>query len=143
MRKKIEYNLEYREDGEKKFFLFVIDFVCNWCIKEFNAVMAMAFDIQNKWDRISNINSIIASENGNKKKLKEEEQECLDYIIKYKDMDIVERRFAILKQILIDNGYKQEQFLNFDFWDRCVDPSTIIEFLGACIWKDIDKKKLH
>ncbi len=147
--KAIDYALEYRENGERRIYHLSIDFVSNYIIREFNKIMQVAYDVQNKWDRISDITTEISS-------LKMEKPEgYLDKLIRLdSDMSamtagilshdtegVVNKRFEILQQLLNDNGYKEPFLHDFDFWDKQVDPSQMIELLSLCAWKDIPKKK--
>jgi hypothetical protein len=55
---------------------------------------------------------------------------------------IVERRVNLVLDILRDNGIKEnDEILKYDFWDSCVEPKDINDFIDAAINKDISKKK--
>lgn len=149
MTKKIEYLLEYREDGERKVYQLEIDFVSNYCIREFNHIMQVVYDVQNKWDKIGDLRTEIAALRTDrpdgyveKSALLENEINSLANQITANDTEgILKKRFELVKQILSDNGYKEPFFYQYDFWDKCVDPAQIIEFISLCAWKDIPKKK--
>jgi len=147
--KKIDYILLYREEGEQKALPLEIDFVSNWCIREFNKIMKVAFDVQNKWDKISDITSEMAALKFDKPdgyldkmiRLESDMSEMTAGILSHDSEMVIQKRFELIKQLLSDNGYKEPFLYDFDFWDRCVDPNNIIEFLTKCIWKDMPKKK--
>ena len=151
MTKEIKYDLEYREKGERKKLPLSIDFVSNWCIREFNKLMQIIFDIQSKWDDISDLNTEIAAlktekPDGWKDQVAAKSKQVTEMsqaILAFDSEEIVHKRFDLLKQLLEDNGYKQEFLYDFNFWDKQVDPDMIIKFLTACTWKDIDKKKVQ
>jgi len=149
MRKSVDFDLEYRVDGQTSIQTFRIDFISNWCIREYNVILTYIFDVKKKWDKLNLILEEInllksTKENGWREKVKEfdsESRKIYSELAQYGDKHVETERFGLIRQILIDNGYKDERFLNFDFWDRCVSPGDTNLFLESCIWKDIDKKK--
>lgn len=149
MGKVLNFELEYREKGEKKILNLTIDFVSNWCIREFGEIFAGVATVKNSWDAISDLNAELAEakalkEDGYKEKvsfIKERIKSETDAILTFSNNGFLERRFALVKQILIDNGVTDEKVLSPEFWDRNVDPAVMIEFLTACVYKDMDKKK--
>lgn len=145
MRKKIDYKLEYRESGEVKYFDLAIDFVSNRVIKEFSDLVLMGGEAEKAYNRISDIYTILAAEKLTKEEidlLKVEIKACDNKILEFNENGYFEKRFNVLKRLLVDNGYKDEMILSFDFWDEKVDPINIIEFLYAAVYKDIEKKKI-
>lgn len=145
MRKKISYLLEYREDGEHKEIDIEIDFISNRVIKDYSDLILLAGEVEKAHNRISDIYTILASEKLTDKEIedyKKEEENCLATILKFNDNGYFEKRFEILKRILIDNGYKNDKkLMSFDFWDESVDPFNLLEFMSKSVYKDIDNKK--
>lgn len=146
MKEVIKYDLEYRVDGDKHFKHLEIDFVPDGRRKEFNKQLSIADDVRSKWDRISDIQTLLVGEKDKEKirKLKDEEKACCDYIMSFSDMDVIKMRFDIIKKVLVKNGYANDKdLMSFEWWDNNVDPYDINELLRLCVFKDIDKKKRH
>ena len=148
MKKKLSFDLEYRIDGEKKFKHLEIDFVPNACLKEFNAQMSIAEIVKQKWDKISDIETLLVNEKDKeiKSDLKDEKKACIDYIMQFNDLDVIGQRFRILEKVLIKNGYgHDEELMSFEWWDENVDPNDINRLVELCVFKDIEtsKKKAH
>jgi len=150
MSKEITFNLPYREEGEKKSIDIKIDFVSNYCIKQFNMIVQSAMDVKNKWDNIVILSESIAElqilkPNNSKDqiilKLKEIDK-INSEIMAYETNDYLKNRYELVKQILKDNGCKNEMLMSYDFWDRQVDPEDLIKFIKDVVNKDtiIQKK---
>ena len=154
MSKELTYNLKYREKGEEKKKHIVIKWVSNYCTREFREMLQSIDEVRKAKDNLE----ILMSERGTclndgkngaadwkdrMKKLDAEVEENTQKILSYNDNDFFERRFNLLKQIVEDNGIKDDDLLSFEFWDRNVEPSDMMEFLAAAVYKDIsgDKKK--
>jgi len=149
MSKEITCVLPYREKGKEKALEIKIDFVSNWVIREFNNIMQIVYETQKSW------NAVILKSTEIKYLQEEKPEGYIDRVENlYKDMKeltdkisdigetgILERRFEVIKTILEDNGVTDERLLSFDFWDRNVEPDSVIDFLEQVAWKDIDKKK--
>lgn len=146
MKEIVKYDLEYRVDGEKQFKYLEIDFVPDGRRKEFNKQLSIADEVRRKWDRISDIQTLLVNEKDKEKirELKDEEKACSDYILSFNDMDIIRMRFDILRKVLVKNGYADDKdLMSFEWWDDNVDPYDINELLRLCVFKDINKKKRH
>lgn len=150
MTKKIEYLLEYREDGERKVYQLEIDFVSHRSRKLYNKLFAATIGVQSKFDRFREKSieiELLEKErpSGYKKDvelLRSELKKITDELAACDAEDIIQGRFDIIKRILWDNGYKEPFLHEFEFWDEKVDPNDANEFLMMCVFKDIDKKKL-
>ena len=147
----LKYDLEYREKGEKKILSLSIDFVSNYCIREYAEISAAIATVKNSWQKISDLTTEITAAaieqpEGYKQANAERKAQIEEYtkgILDYSDDKFLRRRFELIKLLLSDNGITDENFLSFDFWDRQVDPATANAFLDAAIYKDINKKKLQ
>ena len=147
----LHYELNYRVKGEKLKRIINIDFVPNIRHKEARHIQELIYQIQVKWNNIKmleqEINDIKADKEGKKYR------DALDaYAVEIKSLEseikqigadgIVERRVNLVLDILRDNGIKEnDEILKYDFWDSCVEPKDINDFIDAAINKDISKKK--
>ena len=150
MIKSVDFNLEYREKGEKKNKIITIDFISNGVIKRYDKLMGEVNEVSQKNDErqellIEIVNLRIDKPEGWKdlqKEKKKKVEEIENFIKSFNENGHFERRFEIIKTVLEDNGIKDEKLLTFDFWENCVDANTMIEFISASIWKDLaDNKK--
>ena len=147
----LHYELNYRIKGEKLKRTIDIDFVPNIRHKEARQIQELVYQIQAKWNNIKmlelEINDIKADKEGKKYK------DAIDaYAVEIKSLEaeikqigadgIVERRVNLAIDILRDNGIKDgDEIMTFDFWDSCVEPKDINDFIDAAINKDLTKKK--
>lgn len=147
----LHYELNYRIKGEKLKRIINIDFVPNIRHKEARQIQELVYQIQAKWNNIKmlelEINDIKADKEGKKYK------DAIDaYAVEIKSLEaeikqigadgIVERRVNLAIDILRDNGIKDgDEIMTFDFWDSCVEPKDINDFIDAAINKDLSKKK--
>jgi len=145
MRTKRNYTIEYREEGEHKEVEIEIDFISNRVMKDFSDLIVMGNVAEAAYNRISDINSILAGEKlteEQKEQYKQESVRCVDKVMEFNDNGYFVKRFEILKRILIDNGYKNdEKLMSLDFWENCVDPKDQLKFMTLAIYKDVDQKK--
>jgi hypothetical protein len=145
MRKPIDYTVEYREEGVQDEIEVRIDFISNRVMKDFSDLMVLANEAETAHSRISDIATIISGEDLTEEKkaeLREESNNCIDKIMEFNDNGYFTKRFEILKRILVDNGYKEnERLMSLDFWEECVDPAELLKFMYLAIYKDVDKKK--
>jgi hypothetical protein len=150
MSEEINYSLKYRDnDGNKNEINLKIDFINYWCISEFEKILTISNDVTEKWNKIKNIMVEISALNTEKPKKYEEQiekkktdiTELSKSILDYNKADVINKRFEIVKEILIKNGIKSEMLLSPEFWDRNVEPADINTFLAICCYKDYDKKK--
>ena len=145
--KEIIYKLPYRKNGEKFTKEIKIDFVPNQRYKDFNAIQSAIIEISKRWNEYNAIKEEITLLLKNKPenfkedsklftaRIKEIEESIKDYA------DIPDKRLKLVKQILIDNGYKDSELMDSDFWDEYVEPESINELLDVAINKDLNKKK--
>ena len=149
MAKEIEYTFHYRDGKERGELNVKVDFIPNKRISEFNELMMLVGDITTKWERIGDLQSINAAleteKNDNWKKERDKNREEIKKlsadITSYKSSDILKMRYELIKKILLNNGIADEKYLTFEFWDECIDPAEIMEFLVKAINKDIETKK--
>jgi len=152
MKKEIVYTLSYREEGEEKEIDIKIDFISNRAMKDFSSIFVLGDKANKAWNRVSDLESLIAAEkeDGYEKeneKIKEyalEIDDCYKVIMDFTENGYFIKRVELLQRILIDNGYKEDELLmSSDFWDDCVDPLDLLNFLTSAINKDNDKKKVQ
>jgi hypothetical protein len=145
MRKEIVYKVPYRLEGEDKEVEIKIDFISNRTMKDFSTLFTLAGKAEKAWNRISDINTLIMAEDDTpevNQKFEIEIEECYSIINEFNDNGYFTQRAALLERILIDNGYKDDELLmSQDFWDECVDPSDLLNFMTKAVYKDVDKKK--
>ena len=147
----LHYELNYRIKGEKLKRIINIDFVPNIRHKEARQIQDLVFQVQSKWNNIKMLEQEIEdlkSEPEGKKY-----RDAVDaYMVEIKSLEaeikqigadgIVERRVNLAIDILRDNGIKDgDEIMTFDFWDSCVEPKDINDFIDAAINKDLSKKK--
>ena len=146
--KEIIYKLPYRKDGEKFTKEIKIDFVPRRRYKDFNDIQSAIIEVTKRWNEYKSIEEEVTLLFMNKpekfkedvKVFKERLKQIEEEINKFSD--IPERRFDLMKQILIDNGYKDDNdLMSTEFFDECVEPESINEIIDLAINKDIDKKK--
>jgi len=145
MRKKVDYKLEYREEGESKEITISIDFVSNRVLKLFSELVVLGSKVDTARDRMSDIYSIKAGEklsDEEKGKLDNELEDLKKQILEFNDNGYFEQREEILRRLLIDNGYKNNELLmSPEFWDECIEPGDLLIFMFQVIYKDVDMKK--
>ena len=145
MRKGIEHVIKYVEDdGTQKELKINISFVPNIAIKKYNEIMSIAHNVQKTWDEM---NYILADMSAiEKEKADGWKQKKLDLEMKYiektnairenGDEYFFNKRLELIFLLLKKNGVTDEKFFNSDFWDSCVDPMDIMDFINVAIWKD-------
>jgi hypothetical protein len=151
MSKVLDYIIEIRDRGEKIPVAVKIDFVSNWCVREYNDIFSQATEVQKDWDDINNYTSEISAlkiekPEGYKEQIADLQSKlkaATTRIITVGNSDILSRRFTLIKRLLVDNGINDERLLSDKVWDEQIDPAQAVEFLAICIYKDIDKKKLR
>ena len=145
MRKKVDLNLEYREEGEVKNIKISIDFISNRVVKEFSQLITEATTVSRAHSRIQDIQEIISKEKLTRQEMKDLKSEIKNLnnsILEFNNNDYFSRRKLLLDRILIDNGYKNnEMLMSDDFWEENVDPNDLMNFMYDAVYKDIDSKK--
>ena len=147
----LHYELNYRIKGEKLKRIINIDFVPNIRHKEARQIQELVFQVQAKWNNIKMLEQEIEDLKSDPEGKKY--RDAVDaYMVEIKSLEseikqigadgIVERRVNLVLDILRDNGIKEnDEILKYDFWDSCVEPKDINDFIDAAINKDISKKK--
>lgn len=147
----LHYELNYRIKGEKLKRIINIDFVPNIRHKEARQIQELVFQVQAKWNNIKMLEQEIEDLKSDPEGKKY--RDAVDaYMVEIKSLEseikqigadgIVERRVNLAIDILRDNGIKDgDEIMTFDFWDSCVEPKDINDFIDAAINKDISKKK--
>jgi len=142
----MKYELEYYENGEIKKDYINIDFISNGMLKQYNNIVSDMMDIKKMWDRISNLNSIIAANKKEKKNnigiYKDEINELTEKIKNFNKEDFFKLRFDLLCDILSKNLVKNKKYYDYEFWNNDVDSSVLVKFLDEIISKDLSKKKV-
>lgn len=145
MSNKLKIDLKYLEDGEDKVIHFEIGRVYNWAIREFQEMQTKAAEVQDLYQRLKEIEveRRAALREGRDdwvdihKALKTEAKEITDKIREIADADFFRDRVKLVAGILKDNGYTDERFADFEFWDRQVLPNDLVIFLTKIIFKDL------
>ena len=147
----LHYELNYRIKGEKLKRIINIDFVPNIRHKEARQIQELVFQVQAKWNNIKMLEQEIEDLKSDPEGKKY--RDAVDaYAVEIKSLEaeikqigadgIVERRVNLAIDILRDNGIKDgDEIMTFDFWDSCVEPKDINDFIDAAINKDLSKKK--
>ena len=147
----LHYELNYRIRGEKLKRIINIDFVPNIRHKEARQIQELVFQVQAKWNNIKMLEQEIEDLKSDPEGKKY--RDAVDaYMVEIKSLEaeikqigadgIVERRVNLAIDILRDNGIKDgDEIMTFDFWDSCVEPKDINDFIDAAINKDLSKKK--
>lgn len=147
----LHYELNYRIKGEKLKRIINIDFVPNIRHKEARQIQELVFQVQAKWNNIKMLEQEIEDLKSDPEGKKY--RDAVDaYMVEIKSLEaeikqigadgIVERRVNLAMDILRDNGIKDgDEIMTFDFWDSCVEPKDINDFIDAAINKDLSKKK--
>jgi hypothetical protein len=147
--KELNYKLEYREAGEKKIIEIKIDFLSRGIARDFDNLNSQQEKISEKWHKILDNETIIASYKIEKpegykqeiKKLNDETDFLKKEILSFKKDDFIQQQHDLIQAILKDNGVKTPLLLTADFWEYNVDVQDMMNFLVAVIYKDIDLKK--
>lgn len=115
----------------------------------YSDLMAYSLTIKKKWDEITALQKEIGDIEIKKEEgwetLLAQKQEKITQVAQ--DMAdgrgevYMDKRFALVKQILEDNAVTDERLLTRSFWMRHTDAQEMINFLTAAMRKDIDGKK--
>ena len=151
MRKEITCKVPYRDEGDDKEIKIKIDFVSQRTMKNYSDLVQLAGIAEDSHNRMSDLNTLIAAEQAEKKEGHKERideylkelKEQYDQILEFNDNGYFEKRYKILERLLIDNGHKEnEMIMDVNFWDEKVDPADLIVFMTEAIYKDTSKKKV-
>jgi len=143
--------IPYFEKGVLKEKEFVIKFISNSVNRDYRSLVQDAYKVSDEWEKIKMLTAEMESMSDADPK---EREKALDRITvelnnaekeitKHDDNDFFEKRVALLKRILNDNGYTDEFYTSIKFWDDMVEPLDIVSFLSRVVHKDADllKKK--
>ena len=145
MQKSIDYTIPYREAGEAKLFRVKISFVSNWVIKQYDEMQRRIIDVDQNYKEIQRLGERIVDLKKQKsegykaevEEMKERIDDLVEQIKAFSNGDFFQKRFELVKQILEDNGVRDQKYLSFDFWDRQVDASILMDMLMAVVYKDV------
>ena len=151
MRKTVEHKIPYVDDlGSSGTIDITISFVPNIAIKMYNDIIGVIESVKRKWDEMQFIMADMAAVE--KEKPTDWKNKLRELQIKYYqagesirekgDQYFFEKRLELVFLLLKKNGITEEKYFNKNFWDECVDPSDILEFINVAIWKDESKKKV-
>ena len=150
MRKEIKYNLPYRIEGVDGEIEIKVDFISQGVINNYAESQFVVSEALKANNRMAVIFELIAIEKETKGKdyeatinaYEKEYQECIFVIEEFNNNGFFKKRMEVLKRILLDNGYKDNEILNdVNFWEDSVDPFYLSQFLENAVSKDFDKKK--
>jgi len=141
--KEIIYPLRYREKGIKKLKSIMIDFVSNWVNRKIDDMFQEVRDVTDKTKQIQILNSEIMDLKSDDPARADKEAEVKRLIESLSGIAIdkyIQNQYELIQTILTDNEIKDADLLNNDFWDRCVEPVSINDFLLRMRYKDLEKK---
>lgn len=148
---KAEYELNYRVKGKKLTKKIEIDFVAYQRHVDYGELQTGIIDVQMKWNKLKLIENEIPMLIETKppeyiktiKQLKDDVEKLSKEIRAISESGIVEKRYNLLKEILIDNGYgEDEDLMSWKFWSNSIEAKSVNELLDVAINKDLDKKKI-
>jgi hypothetical protein len=145
-RETVDITLVYNNEGKLFEKIIPIFFTCNAIISrhnEFDTIVEKAKEAQlfikvqqAKIATIKDVNEI--------KKINDEIEQKAKDIEGIDFQGFFKQRFELIKIILKQNGITEEdepELYNYDFWDMCVNPADLNDFLAQCVYKDASKKK--
>lgn len=139
------FKLQYRENGEEKEKEINMQFLSSYILDQLNYLQAGIVDIEYNFDKISDIDTWLVSKNVDrktKKKLKEEKKYLQKTILEYGKNGYLDKRFETIKQVLVDNGYKDDQqLMDKDFWYKQVDRVEMRRFIQYLLIFSIEGSK--
>ena len=141
--KEIIYPLRYREKGIKKLKSIKIDFVSNWVNRKIDDMFQEVRDVTEKTKQLQILNSEIVILKSDDPARADKEAEVKRLIESLSGIAIdkyIHNQYELIQTILTDNEIKDADLLNNDFWDRCVEPVSINDFLLKMRYKDLEKK---
>lgn len=144
MAKTLSYALEYREDGNAVTESIDISFVSNWARREYYEQEQIVSKLKMLYDKLQfeqdAISELLDKSNDIEKDIQPHKEKCDEIGRELEDImkiDIFKRRFELVKEILTTNQIEEQKFYTFEFWDRCVEPQTMADFILQCVTKDI------
>lgn len=151
MRKTIEHSIPFIDEAGPGKIDVSISFVPNVAIRMYNDIIGVVDSVRRRWDDMQYIAAEMAALDKDKPegwKQKKRELEIkyfkLGEEIREKgDQYFFDKRIELVSLLLKKNGITEEKYFQPAFWDECVDPSDILEFINVSIWKDESKKKVQ
>ena len=155
MSKEIKFDFKYRHEGKEVTKEVKISFTNRYVIREYNQLIEDMVTFRSMYEQYENKSSDMGSvlldikdkkiskEDGKTKinQLEAETKELQENLLKYNENGFFEKRVELCKEVLKTNNINNELFYTDDFWDRCIDPSVMNEFLSAVVYKDVEQKK--
>lgn len=145
-RVELTYILPYRENGRKLEKEFRIGHTCNYVRREFYKINSEIETARALWGAYQACIAEIAANKVAGKEYDDIEkklEEIKEGISKIGSLDFFERRYDVLKTLLVGNGINEtDKFVSKEFWDRCVDVDEMIKFMKAAVDKDIPEDHL-
>jgi len=154
----MKYELEYREDGEKKIRAIEIDFVSNSMFDMHTQMQMDAGQVTDNFNKVqNNATKMVALKSLNTKEkdkeakqknkdeikaLKEENDKLVLTIVDEHANDYFGRRLEIIRAIFKANHITDEKFMTREFWQECVDYNHMIILIKNIVEKDAPKKKV-
>jgi len=141
--KEIIYPLRYREKGIKKLKSIKIDFVSNWVNRKIDDMFQEVRDVTEKTKQLQILNSeivILKSDDPTRADKEAEVKRLIESLSGIAIDKYIHNQYELIQTILTDNEIKDADLLNNDFWDRCVEPVSINDFLLKMRYKDLEKK---
>jgi hypothetical protein len=145
MKKTVDYNIEYNEEGAFGVVPVTISFISRAVLREYDAITEIQNETSVKYYELLKVQTDL--ENSKDKQeadlagLMKNVVRLVSELKSDKFVNLPTRRFNLIIKILKQNGYIEGKLLDQNYWDECIDPSTEIEFLKVAITKDLDKKK--
>jgi hypothetical protein len=132
-----EFELTHK-DGIKK---IQINFLSSYILDQLNMLQAGIVDVESKFNLLSDIQDYIDSgklDRKTKKELKKEKKLVQEAILDYGRNGYLDKRWEIIKQLLIDNGCDDIELLDYLFWYKQVDRKEIKRFILCLIAYSIE-----
>ncbi len=139
------------EQGNNKNAIFNISFISRGIEKSYYECNDILIKVTKLFNELSDLNTNISAafEREEKKEviqvLQEQKKALEARMLSFGELDFFKKRFELIEKILVQNGYKDSEFCNFDFWENNVEPKQLINFLDTAVFKDVDiesKKKV-
>ncbi|MCP4761424.1 MAG: hypothetical protein GY870_06555 [archaeon] len=149
MGKEINFELEFIENGKKGKIDIPISFISRGVIKDYEKIRDEKDKLRNKLLEVEECNYLIVDykkekpENWKKgiKELNVKVDDIMKEIRSFNFNSLIDEEMKIIYMILKDNLIDNEKLFDRNFWDYCVDPPVILDFVQEAVYKDIDLKK--
>ncbi len=149
MGKEINFELKFIENGKKGKIDIPISFTSRGVIKDYEKIREKKDQLRNKVLELEESNYLIDDykkekpENW-KKEIKELSVKVDNIMEDIKNFDfdsLIDEEMKIIYMILKDNLIDNEKLFDRKFWDYCVDPPVILDFVNEAVYKDLGLKK--